>query len=429
MEPIISLNNVSVIYQEGLSSEVRAVQDISLEIFPEEYVIFFGPSGSGKSTLLYLISGLEKPTRGNIMVEGNDLSVIKEKELIQFHRKTTGIIFQAFFLIPNLSILDNILLPQIFSRSGKKERQQRAGILAERFGISHLLYKKPTELSGGQQQRVAAVRALINEPKIVLADEPVGNLDTKNAEITMGLLDELNSIDKKTVILVTHDPRYIPYAHRVFHLKDGMIVDQTVNPKKQHLAYSKKSGEGEYPKGASLKRPYLEDPSVMAGYIVRQAISQTSMSEELEMRSLVKQYLSGQISDRELFDKFDAPKSESGLGLNSKTAEHLVCKIREAALEAKLLSDYMNNKDRSLESIFKIRTILLEDYHGSMSDGQNARFDKFLIMLLGGNVSCSEFLCSIDEPWESGGVGLKQTTVRNIERKLEILNQNENEAD
>src|SRR3989344_9485124 len=192
MEPQIKIKNLWVAYQLGKSNEVWAAQDVNLEIYPQEYVIFFGPSGSGKSTLLYIIAGLERPTAGEVLVDDKELNTLSEEDLMHFHRNTIGIIFQAFYLIPNLTVMDNIALPQIFMNVGKEKREFKAQGLAKRFDINDLLSKKVTELSGGQQQRVAAVRALINDPEIILADEPVGNLDSKNAEITMELLAELN---------------------------------------------------------------------------------------------------------------------------------------------------------------------------------------------------------------------------------------------
>src|ERR1700690_3729894 len=159
-QPLIKIEDVSVVYQPGKTSEVWGSKHVNLEIFQEEYVIFFGPSGSGKSTLLYVIAGLEKPTMGKVSINGRDLSGLNEKGLIEFHRNTTGIVFQAFYLIPNLSIQDNILLPQEFKGVPKKEGVQRLNELSERFEITRFLPKRSTEVSGGQQQRAAAARAL-----------------------------------------------------------------------------------------------------------------------------------------------------------------------------------------------------------------------------------------------------------------------------
>jgi len=235
MNEIIKVEDLSVAYNLGKTSEVWALKDINLEIYPQEYIIFFGPSGCGKSTLLYLIAGLEYPTRGRVIVEGTDLKVLSTEEIMDFHKSTIGMIFQAFYLIPNLSVRDKILLPQILAGEPSHLRTKRVEDLMERFGISALKKRKASLLSGGQQQRVSVARALINNPSILLADEPIGNLDSKNAEIVINLLLHLNKKYKKTIIHVTQDPKYLYLANRVFYLNDGKITKITRNPKKQTL--------------------------------------------------------------------------------------------------------------------------------------------------------------------------------------------------
>ena len=232
-EPIIKIEKMSIVYDPGKSNENWALKDISLEIYPEEYVIFFGPSGCGKSTLLYVIAGLEKPSQGKVIVNGKDLTSLSEKELIGFHRSSLGMVFQAYYLIPSLTARDNVVLPQVFMEKPPAERLEKTRILMERFGITDFQGRTPTKMSGGQQQRVAIARSLINDPPILLADEPVGNLDSKNAEIVIDLLAELNSKDKKTVLHVTHDPSYLGHAHRIFYMRDGKITRVVSNPEKQ----------------------------------------------------------------------------------------------------------------------------------------------------------------------------------------------------
>src|SRR3972149_7743287 len=177
MEPIISIEKLAVIYNLGKSSETRALSEISFEIYPGEYIVFFGPSGSGKSTLLYSIAGLEYPTYGKILVQNQDLTKMTEKQIGEYHQNAVGMIFQSYHLIPSLSVFDNILLPRMFAGRSVGTWKQDALVSLKRFGIAEQAKKDPTTLSGGQQQRVAIARALINNPQILLADEPVGNLD------------------------------------------------------------------------------------------------------------------------------------------------------------------------------------------------------------------------------------------------------------
>ena len=231
--PLIEVKKLNVVYFPGKNNEVHALKDISLEIYPGEFIIFFGPSGCGKSTLLYSISGLETNISGDVLVEGQNLPTMTKKQHEVFHQKTIGMVFQAFYLIPSLSVLQNIALPQMALNAGTAAREERAVKLMERFGIAAQAGKLPQELSGGQQQRVALCRSLMNDPEILFADEPVGNLDSKSSEEVMKLLRELNDRDKKTVILVTHDPSHLHNAHRVFYMRDGQLVRQQENTEAQ----------------------------------------------------------------------------------------------------------------------------------------------------------------------------------------------------
>ncbi len=229
----IEIENLSVIYNQGQSNEVRSLENVNLEIYPQEYVIIFGPSGCGKSTLLYSISGLQRPTYGTVKVDGQDINKISKKEQVEFHRRKIGMIFQAFYLIPSLNIIDNVCLPKIFTGDSQKERREAAMKLLHRFGIAEQADKFPSELSGGQKQRVAIARSLINNPDIILADEPVGNLDSKSSHNVMMILKELNEIDKKTIILVTHDPNHLAYGDKIVHMKDGKIIKVEIVEKKK----------------------------------------------------------------------------------------------------------------------------------------------------------------------------------------------------
>jgi len=235
MEPLIKSQNLSVIYNPGRSNEVRALDGADIEIYPKEYVILFGPSGCGKSTLLYTILGLRKPSQGSLFVEGREISQFSEKELVEYRRNKIGMIFQAYYLIPSLDVARNIALPRIFVDEKATERSLRAEMLLKKLNIMNQRNKLPSTLSGGEQQRVAIARALINNSQILLADEPVGNLDSESAEIVMNILKDINEKDGKTVILVTHDARFLHYAHRVYYMEDGKIIRETVDTEKKQF--------------------------------------------------------------------------------------------------------------------------------------------------------------------------------------------------
>lgn len=223
-EPIINLENLFVVYNEGKPNEARVLENINLKIFPQEYVIIFGPSGCGKSTLLNVISGLLRPTRGKVEVRREDINSFTKKQKIDFRRNKVGMIFQSFYLVPTLKIVDNVGLPKAFLGENEKKRDEASLHLLERFGIKEQADKFPSEISGGQKQRVAIARSLINDPEIIFADEPVGNLDSKSAFTVMSILTELREIDRKTVILVTHDANHLAYGDKVIFMSDGKIV-------------------------------------------------------------------------------------------------------------------------------------------------------------------------------------------------------------
>ena len=403
-EPIIKTERLTLVYDPGKTSEVKATQDVSIKIFPEEYVIFFGPSGSGKSTLLYLVAGLEKPESGEIWVDGKNLNRLDEEALINYHRNTIGFIFQAFYLIPNLSVFDNIMLPQVFLGSSKEEREKKGRDLAERFGITEHLEKKITELSGGQQQRVAAARALINNPQIILADEPVGNLDSKNAEITMELLAELNQKDKKTVVLVTHDPRYLPYADRIFYMQDGKVIREVENKAKQRGKIEERKTE------ASLESETREAQLILEDYLLPYG-----QDDQAKMVSAIAKFLAGGIKEAELLGQLSKSVREGGLGMYRNSAVKVVMKVKEIAEEIKNLSGAGANRAKSLEEF------LLRDFEGHLDTPQHYRLQEIVGELLAGRLDKNAFRVMLDRPYAEGGVGLNERTAANFARKADVF--------
>lgn len=423
MKSIIKIKNLWVAYQLGKSNEVWAAQDINLEIYPQEYVIFFGPSGSGKSTLLYVIAGLEKPTKGQVLVADHDLSTLSEKELMEYHRSTIGIIFQAFYLIPILDVKDNLLLPQMFTKATREEREQRVIKLAERFNITDRLDKRATELSGGQQQRVAAARALINDPEIILADEPVGNLDTKNAEITMQLLAELNEKDKKTVVLVTHDPRYLPYAHRVFHLQDGKIVRETRNPAKKLQGApptAEKQEISELEKLAQM-HPYLDQAQLKAKLILNDLILPFDIDQQQHIEETIAEYLIGKISEAKMATRLHQSLEKGGADLYAQTAKKLVAKVAALKEEVKLVDATPPTSSKVPAEVIELRHFLLDGYDGHVTLEQVHLLDAAVLNLLKGEVDKKQFRKFLDMPLKKGGVGLNRRTAKNMTKALALI--------
>jgi ABC-type lipoprotein export system ATPase subunit len=221
---VIELRDLVKAYSKG-SEVVTAVDGIDLEVQERGLVAIVGASGSGKSTLLHMIGAMDRPTRGTVTVAGKAVNDLPEGELTRLRRKTVGFVFQTFNLIPNLTALENVTLPMEFNGVRKEERVRRATALLERFGLGPRLGHRPKELSGGEMQRVAIARALANEPPLVLADEPTGNLDSKTGQIIYELLKEVSR--ERTVLVVTHDERLAGLADRVLHIRDGKIQDDS----------------------------------------------------------------------------------------------------------------------------------------------------------------------------------------------------------
>lgn len=226
-EALIELSNVWKIYRVG-SIEYPALRGVSLSIDRGSLVSIVGPSGSGKSTLLHIIGGLDRPTRGDIRVAGQPLSRLSDNKLAEYRNRTVGFVFQQYNLIPYLSAVENVEIPMIVSGIPPRQRREKAKKLLEELGLGDKIWKKPLELSGGEQQRVAIARALANDPKIVLADEPTGNLDGANSKIVVDLLRRINKERGVTVVIVTHNMEVAEVTERIIYLRDGVVVKDEV---------------------------------------------------------------------------------------------------------------------------------------------------------------------------------------------------------
>ncbi len=417
MEAIIKIQNLSVTYNLGKSNEVRALKNISLEIYPEEYVIFFGPSGCGKSTLLYCIAGLEKPTEGSVLVNNQDLNLLSEKELIYHYRSSVGMIFQAFYLVSEFSAKDNILLPQIFAGISPQEREVRVKILIEKFGILDFAQRKPSLLSGGQQQRVAIARALINDPTIILADEPVGNLDSKNAEIVLDLLGGLNKKDKKTIIHVTHDPTHIHRASRVLYIKDGQIIREVRNTQRitQSSLSPKRTSELDKLAGAY---PYLSETKLRAKMIANHFLLPYGIEIQQKIEETIHSYLSGKITIKTMFEILDQPP----INLYTQTAKKLTKQISKVVEEIKIMKEGESPELTLVEEKARaLREYLLDDYSGSLSLQQVQRLELVLIKRFLKKIEKKDLEKILDLPFKNGGVGFNSRTSQRFTREIELI--------
>ena len=231
MEKVICVSNLYKLYRVG-DSCVRALDGVSFDIRKGEFCAIVGTSGSGKSTLLNMLAGLEKPTKGEVVINGCHIEKLKEDELVRFRRENVGFIFQSFHLIGTMNAVENVALPLNFRGEARKIRMEKAERMLELVNLSKHKKHMPNQMSGGQQQRVGVARALVTDPKIIFADEPTGNLDSHTSEEVMALMQKVVREHGRTLVMVTHDDHLAEYADRVFHIIDGKIVKIEENKRK-----------------------------------------------------------------------------------------------------------------------------------------------------------------------------------------------------
>ena len=425
MEPLIKGNDLSVIYDAGKSNEVKALDRANIEIYPKEYVILFGPSGCGKSTLLYTILGLRKPSKGSLFVEGKEISNFSEKELVDYRREKIGMIFQAYYLVPSLDVAHNIALPRLFIDEKSTERNLRVEVLLKKLDITDQRESFPSILSGGQQQRVAIARALINNSNILLADEPVGNLDSKSSEVVMNILKDLNEKDGKTIILVTHDPRFLHFAHRVYYMEDGKIVRETLDTEKKQFKLVKERDRflGELHKMARYY-PHAVVKELKAKVLADYLTREMGEYQRVVLEKGIQKFLEKKINFEQLYEILDKPIEDGGVGLYKQTARKFISQIKEllkgsAILKAELREEMPVTKE--IELTRKLRRLLLDEYPGQLSYIQSQRMEEGISHRIAGDWNKKIFQRHLDRPMTESGVGLNRATARRLANKLEII--------
>lgn len=240
--PVIQVKNLYKIYRVG-ENKVRALNGVDLKIYRGEFCSIVGTSGSGKSTMLNMLAGLEKPTKGEIIVAGEHLEKMNENQLVKFRREHVGFIFQSFNLLGTMDAVENVALPLVFRGVPKKERMEKADRMLELVGLSKHKDHRPNEMSGGQQQRVGVARALVLDPEIIFADEPTGNLDSNTSAEVMRLMQRIVRERNQTLVMVTHDNHLASFADRIFHIIDGKIVK--IEDNRKHAEQIEEGGKAE----------------------------------------------------------------------------------------------------------------------------------------------------------------------------------------
>ncbi|MBI2037476.1 MAG: ABC transporter ATP-binding protein [Candidatus Magasanikbacteria bacterium] len=432
MEPIIKTENIKVIYNKGQDNQYIALNDISIEVFPEEYLIFFGPSGCGKSTLLYTILGLQKLSEGKLYIKGKDSASFSEAEKRNMDSQFFGIVFQNFNLIYSLNVLDNITLPQVFIEADQEARKAKAHTLLARFGIETRAKNLPASLSGGQQQRVAICRSLVNDPVVLLADEPVGNLDSESARIVMETLWDINKKDKKTVILVTHDPSYLPFADRIYYFKDAKLekVVKNANPQPMHAkpnetpqSQGQDTPLGELEKMARAHN-FMTVPQLKAWSVTNYLTDEFTVNQLERLEKCMEEILAGELSEHQFFERLNMPYSDGGVGLYRGTAIRFVRKISSVLKEVKEFLQHLKiskDPEKNAKLVDMLRKFLLEEYRGTLKEGQIELLEKGINDRLLGAMSAAQFSVLLDKPFAEGGVGLNSLTAEHLSERLEII--------
>lgn len=398
------------------------MNDINLEIERGGYAAFFGPSGCGKTTLTYLIGGIETENteEGHILINGRDLRGLTKKELAVYRQIGVGIIFQQFNLLPSLSVLDNVALPMAFLGISVERRRKEAMKLLDRFGMTKYAERFPSELSGGQQQRVSIARALANNPPLIIADEPLGNLDSENANLALEFLKELNEKDGRTIIMVTHESWSLRDARTIFYLKDGSLIKTEKPEKKEEV--QKALSEHLY----KNLFPEVTPERLMARSLSYMLMRGFSGDEIKRFELFLSRRLSGEIDTPTFIDFLDSPFKDGGVGLWKQRAQKIALTVEDVVEKRRSVEEIYKDLEKDPETplreeVSRMRSWLLSEYKGILSDIQIARFDEAVEDRFRNIISPENFRQVLELPKSEFGVGLAPGTVRTASERLETI--------
>ncbi len=433
MDSIIKIENLNLWYEKGKPMEVHALKNISIDIERGDYAAFFGPSGCGKTSMLYALSGIDRFQEGRVLINNKDISKLSNQELAVFRQTGIGIVFQQFNLVPSLTVVKNVALPMLFVGVDSNKAEEEAKKLLERLNLTPFANRYPYELSGGQQQRVGIARALANNPPIIIADEPLGNLDSVNAKIVLEFLRELNEKDGRTIIMVTHEAWSLKDAKTIFHVKDGTVlsvekvdrgnVAETIS---KHLVSQIKSMSGQE---KSDKRGIIEEKAsarILANFLLRGY----SMDEITRFESFVNDRFENKIDTKEFVEKISSPFKKGGVGLWKKKVTRVAEFVEQVIDKRKDISCVYNIIESKPElpidhEVQSIRTWLTEGYNGKLSELQIKALDQTIADRLRGNIDQDKFVQVLDMANSKFGVGLSFRAASTMSEKLELIINNE----
>lgn len=437
MSVIIKIENVNLWYDKGKPIEVHALKNINISIERGDYAAFFGPSGCGKTSMLYAISGIDRFQEGKVIINDRDISGLTNQELAIFRQTGIGIVFQQFNLVPSLNVLKNVALPMLFVGVSSAKAEVEAQKLIARLGLEKFADRYPYELSGGQQQRVGIARALANNPPIIIADEPLGNLDSLSAKIVLEFLKELNEKDGRTVIMVTHEAWSLRDVKTIFYMKDGAITSIEKSEKGSVASsLSKKLYEQlSIKKEASSAGGGSQEEKLSARVLANFLLRGYSMDEIKRFESFVNDRFENKIDAKEFRALINKPFKEGGVGLWKKKAER-VNDYLEGIIDKRknvehILSTIEKNPELSiLDEVAEIRNWLIEGYTGKLSPQQITSFDQVVSDRIRGFVPANKIVEMLDLSTNKFGVGLSFRAAQLMAEKLElILNEDTNKSE
>lgn len=427
-KPLIICRDLEITYNKGKSNEFKALQQVNTDIYEGEYIILFGASGSGKSTLMYAIQGSLPPAGGTMLIRGDDIYSYPPQERVYFQRYVMGIIFQQFNLIPSLSVLDNVALPMIFCDGDKASRERRAQSLLDRFGVGMVSHKIPAMLSGGQQQRVSVSRSMINDPKILLADEPTGNLDSVSTQQVMDKIDEINTFDQRTIIMVSHNAAHLSYAHRVYYLKDGFIVREVVNPQRKQIK-PVQEGETIVTELEQLARlfPYDSVETLRVKSLVNYLTQDYTYDQLIRLERAVNFFISGRIQKHDFIKSLTLKYEDGGVEIDDTTAKRMA-KIAERIIKQandikRFRSQYGDSKAffSQHQLAERMRDHLLKANRITLSKKQDDNLVEIIADRVTGVIGEDDFNERLSQGITTGGLSLDEKEADELTRYFEKL--------
>jgi putative ABC transport system ATP-binding protein len=427
-KPLIICRNLDITYNRGKSNEFKALANVNTDIYEGEYIILFGASGSGKSTLMYAIQGALPPSGGTMLIDGDDIYSYPPSERVYFQRHVMGIIFQSFNLIGSLSVLDNVALPMIFANKDKAARDRHAQTLLDRFGVGHVSHKIPSMLSGGQQQRVSVARSMVNDPRILLADEPTGNLDSISTKQVMDKIDEINTFDKRTIIMVSHNAAHLQYAHRVYYLKDGAVVREVVNPQRKQIK-TVKEGETIVTELEQLARlfPYDSVDMLRVRSMVNYLTQDLTFDQLVRLEHAISQLLKGKIHKKNFISVLIRPYTEGGIEIPRATAERMAAQAIRIVSESDDIRRFRNHTKNDTaffeqhKFADRLTEYLLTGHGVTLNEKQQSRLSEIIADRVTGVSNEEDFFTLLLSKDKRHGLGLNEKVANDVTRYLEKL--------